>query len=70
MLKPSPNLALKTAIAATGEYQKQIAKKARIDPQRLSDAVRGRRSLREREIASLERVLGKTATEMGLEMTP
>jgi hypothetical protein len=64
MPKTSPNVALKAAIAATGEFQKRIASKARVDPQRLSNAIRGRTPLRDTEMARIARVLCKPESEL------
>lgn len=64
MRKPLPNVALKTAIFATGHEQQQIAKRARISPQKLSHVIHGRRDLDDRERERLARVLGKTEAEL------
>lgn len=64
MSKPQPNVALKTAIFASGREQRRIAKLARIAPEKLSHVVRGRRELDDDERARLCRVLGKPEAEL------
>lgn len=64
MSKPSLNVALKTALFATGKRQQDIAKKARIEPQKLSHAIHGKRELDDDEKCRLARVLGKSEDEL------
>jgi len=58
------NVALKTAVFATGKRQQRIAKLAGIDPQTLSRAIHGRRDLASDARARLARVLGKSEDEL------
>lgn len=58
------NLALKTAILASGKLQKRIARAARIDETSLSHIVRGRRPATEIERKRLARVLEKTEADL------
>lgn len=64
MKKSAPNVALKTAIFASGREQRRIAKMARIAPEKLSHVVHGRRELDDAERARLARVLGKSEAEL------
>ena len=64
MQKPVLNVALKAALFATGKRQEAIAKAARIAPQDLSHALRGRRELDAKERKRLARVLGRTEEEL------
>lgn len=64
MKKPAPNVALKTALFATGKDQQLIAKRARISPQKLSHVIHGRRDLEPEERERLAKVLGKTQDEL------
>lgn len=64
MKKPAPNVALKTAIFASGREQQRIAKLARIAPEKLSHVIHGRRELDDKERERLARVLGKPEAEL------
>lgn len=64
MKKTPPNVALKSAIFATGKHQKRIASLARIPAEKLSHAIHGRRELDDDERARLARVLGKPESEL------
>lgn len=64
MSKPTLNVALKAALFASGKSQERIAKAARIAPQDLSHALRGRRELDKRERKRLARVLGASEAEL------
>jgi len=64
MSKHILNVALKTALFATGKRQERIAKAARIAPQKLSHVLRGRRELDEGERKRLARVLGRSEDEL------
>lgn len=64
MEKPVLNVALKTALFATGKHQQRVAKAARISPQKLSHVLRGRRVLDDDEKARLAKVLGKSEDEL------
>lgn len=64
MSKQSLNVALKTALFATGKQQQKIAKAARIAPQKLSHVLRGRRELDADERKRLARVLDRSEEEL------
>lgn len=64
MKKPAPNVALKSAIFATGKHQQRIARLARIQPQKLSHVIHGRRELDDAERDRLANVLGKSIGEL------
>lgn len=64
MSKTSLNVALKMALFATGKPQQDIAKKARINPQKLSHVIHGNRELDNDERERLSRVLGKSEAEL------
>lgn len=64
MKKPVPNVALKTAIFASGREQQRVAKLARISPQKLSHVIRGRRTLDEAERERIARVLQIPESEL------
>ena len=59
MAKHGLNTALKTAVFDTGQHQERIAKAARIQPQKLSHVIHGRRELDEKERARLLAVLAR-----------
>jgi transcriptional regulator with XRE-family HTH domain len=61
---PTLNLALKTAILASGKQQKRIARDTRIDETTLSHIVRGRREATEKEREKLARALGRRIDEL------
>jgi transcriptional regulator with XRE-family HTH domain len=61
---PFLNLALKTAILASGKPQKRIARDARIDETTLSHIVRGRRDPSPKERQRLAHVLGREESEL------
>lgn len=56
-MRTQRNVALKTALFATGKEQQQIARLARISPQDLSHVISGRREFDARERARLLSVL-------------
>lgn len=58
------NVALKTALFASGKRQEAIAKAARLTPQQISHALVGRRALDADERKRLARVLGKSEDEL------
>ena len=58
------NVALKTAIFASGKHQYEIADQAGIRPAYLSAAVYGRVNLTGRERARLAKILGKPQAEL------
>ena len=58
------NLALKTAIVATGQLQHRVARRARIHPQRLSNAIHGRKILNDKERERLSKILGQSEAEL------
>lgn len=64
MQKRTPNVALKTALFATGKQQQRIARLARIPPQKLSHVIHGNRELDADERGRLARVLGKSEDEL------
>lgn len=64
MDKPTKNVALKTAIFASGREQKRVAKLARIPAEKLSHVIHGRRELDARERKRLARVLDKPESEL------
>lgn len=64
MQDPTLNLALKTAILASGKKQKQVARLARIDETSLSHIVRGRREATESERRALARILHRAEDEL------
>lgn len=64
------NLALKTAILASGKLQKRIARAARIDETSLSHIVRGRRDATAHERKHLARVLGKSEDDLFPSVNP
>lgn len=64
MAKEVLNVALKTAMFATGKKQQRIARLARISEQKLSHALHGRRTLDADERRRLARVLGKPESEL------
>lgn len=66
---PHLNLALKTAILASGKLQKQIAREAAIDETTLSHIVRGRLAATTAERRRLARVLAKSEAELFPELT-
>lgn len=61
---PVLNLALKTAILASGKKQKRVAVEAHIDETTLSHIVRGRREPSDDERKRLARVLGRTVDQL------
>lgn len=58
------NLALKFAIFASGRHQQDIARLARLEPQKLSHAIYGRRELMPREQIRLAKVLCRPVEEL------
>lgn len=64
MAETTKNVALKTAIFASGREQQRIAQLARIAPEKLSHVIHGRRALSDDERKRLARVLGKTEDEL------
>lgn len=60
----SLNLALKTAILASGKKQGRVARDARLDETALSHIVRGRREATPVEQERLSRVLGRPVPEL------
>ena len=64
MKKPAPNVALKMALFATGRDQQDLAKRARVSPQKLSHVIHGRREFDAKERERLARVLGKSQDEL------
>jgi transcriptional regulator with XRE-family HTH domain len=63
-MKRTPNVAMKSALFATGKRQDRIAKQARIHPAKLSHVLYGRRELDPDELARLAKVLGKHPSEL------
>ena len=64
MKKPTPNVALRVAIVKAGKEQRQIAKLARVSPEKLSHAIYGRRGLNDDERARVAKVLGYSVTDL------
>ncbi len=63
--KRTLNVALKTALFASGKRQFEIARKARIEPQRLSRVIYGDSVLTDEEIVTLARLKAKaTGTKL------
>lgn len=64
MSKRFVNVALKSAIFATGKKQQRVARLAGITPQDLSHAIYGRRELSETQRARLAKLLGKSESDL------
>lgn len=61
---PRRLVALKAALFASGKHQQVIAKRARVAPQKLSHALKGRRELDAGERQRLAKVLGIPEQEL------
>lgn len=64
MKKTAQNVTIKVAIVEAGLTQQKAAQQARIEPQKLSHVIHGRRSLNEKERGRLAKALGKTEAEL------
>lgn len=62
--KPQRNVALQSAIFASGKYQRIIAKRAKVDVAKLSHAMYGRRELNADEQKRVAQVLGVPVDEL------
>lgn len=64
MAKPKRNVALQSAIFASGKFQRTIAKKAKVDVAKLSHATYGRRALSADEQRRVADVLGMSVEDL------
>jgi hypothetical protein len=62
--KPSRNVALMSAIFASGEEQRRIAQRARVPAEKLSHAIYGRRELDADEQKRVARVLKRSVADL------
>jgi transcriptional regulator with XRE-family HTH domain len=63
-MEPTPNTTLRIAIAATGETQRAIAKRARIPETRFSAIARGRLNPNSKEQSRIARALNTTVDHL------